>query len=153
MARSTVSGAATTFRLDAELMPIVEEGLSQQAKMLSRAYPKARRGEPSLAQWFRSLIRFSYSNRYRIADEAQRLVMDRSLVNDRKVEKIRTLLPDSVRIDLRKYEFHIQAMDWLIEFDRNAAVNHMVSVHGRAFNAFLESADLHDDRTKLMLTP
>lgn len=153
MARQVVSGAPVTFRLRSELFPIVRAGAVIQGVLTGRALANPRIAAPSIAQWLRSMIRFSYEFKATISEAQQKSAMHAPPGQAEEMVKVRTLLPEALRITLRKYECEVQALDWAVEFDRNAAVNHLIHLYGASFNDYLCSADVTDEATLHLITP
>lgn len=141
MARPRLEGnhvTGTTFKLRPELLPIVTAGASALSRQIARAHPRKRMPSPSNALWLRSLIEYTYENSSDASADVQRTAMAAVVEYVENPIPVSMKIPEEQRVKLRKIECFVQALDWTIDFNRNAVLNFMVLVYGERFNQTLE---------------
>lgn len=141
MARPRLEGnhvTGTTFKLRPELLPIVTAGASALSRQIARAHPRKRMPSPSNALWLRSLIEYTYENSSDASADVQRAAMAAVVEYVENPIPVSMKIPEEQRVKLRKIECFVQALDWTIDFNRNAVLNFMVLVYGERFNQTLE---------------
>jgi hypothetical protein len=142
MARPRLEGnhiTGTTFKLRPELLPIVTEGANALSRQIARAHPRKRMPSPSNALWLRSLVEYTYEHSADATPDAQLAAMAAVVEPVEKPIPVSMKIPEEQRVKLRKIECFVQALDWTIDFNRNAVLNFMVLVYGERFNQTLES--------------
>lgn len=140
MARPRLEGnhiTGTTFKLRPELLPVVTDGASTLSRQIARAHPRKRVPSPSNALWVRSLIDYVFEHRSDYPDDVQRAAMHAVVDHVESPTSVSLKIPEEQRVKLRKIECFVQALDWTIDFNRNAALNFMVMVYGDRFNLTL----------------
>lgn len=141
MARPRIEGShitSTTLKLRPELSTIVTEGAYALSLQIARTHPRNRLPKPSNALWFRSLIEYSYDHRSVASEAEQRAAMSEVVKHVENAIPVSMKIPDEQRVKLRKIECSVQALNWTIDFNRNAALNFLVLVYGDRFNKSLD---------------
>ena len=140
MARPRLEGShitSTTFKLRPELLPIAFEGAKALSHEIARTHQKNRTPSPSNALWFRSLIEYSYEHLLSAPEEERRIAMSVVVEHTENAVPVSMKIPEEQRVKLRKIECSIQALNWAIDFNRNAVLNFLVLVYGERFNMSL----------------
>lgn len=141
MARPRLEGnhiTGTTFKLRPELLAIVTAGATALSHKIARTHPRKRMPSPSNALWLRSLVEYTYEHSSDATPEAQIAAMSAVVEHVKNPIPVSMKIPEEQRVKLRKIECFVQALDWSIDFNRNAALNFMVLVYGERFNQTLE---------------
>jgi len=141
MARPRIEGShitSTTLKLRPELSPIVSEGASALSHQIARTHPRNRMPTPSNALWFRSLIEYSYEHSSVASEAEQRAAMSEVVEHVENAIPVSMKIPEEQRVKLRKIECSVQALNWTIDFNRNAVLNFLVLVYGERFNLSLD---------------
>jgi hypothetical protein len=141
MARPRLEGnhiTGTTFKLRPELLPIVTAGATALSRQIARAHPRKRMPSPSNALWLRSLVEFTYEHSADAATDVQMAAMAAVVEHVENPIPVSMKIPEEQRVKLRKIECFVQALDWTIDFNRNAVLNFIVLVYGERFNQTLE---------------
>lgn len=141
MARPRLEGnhiTGTTFKLRPELLPIVTAGATALSHQIARNHPKKRMPSPSNALWLRSLVEYTYEHGADATPDVQKAAMSAVVEYVENPIPVSMKIPEEQRVKLRKIECFVQALDWTIDFNRNAVLNFMVLVYGERFNRTLE---------------
>jgi hypothetical protein len=85
----------------------------------------------------RSLIDYVFEHSSDYPEEVQRAAMHVVVGHVETPISVSMKIPEEQRVKLRKIECYVQALDWTIDFNRNAALNFMVMVYGDRFNLTL----------------
>lgn len=128
----------TSFKLRPELLDIVKTGKLLLAQHLKREHPKHWAHSPNYALWYRMLIDFAFDHSTIVSLEAQKAAMAAVTQPVEKPILVSVKIPEEIRVKLRKIECFVQALDWTIDFNRNATLNFIVLAYADQFNQSLE---------------